>query len=156
MQRARLKTETPNPCQRSIARDLPKDREQLSVDRLLLQGGVRYRPDIFWIAALSSGSLHSPQVPLGGMALSPVIALAKSPSRPPSLSARSFQAAVSPILGASSRPMLWQAALALRAQGVEALDLGAVGSANTGLARFKLGTGAALHALGATTLVVPG
>lgn len=53
-------------------------------------------------------------------------------------------------------PMLWQAALALRAQGVEALDLGAVDSANPGLARFKLGTGAALHALGATTLVVPG
>lgn len=53
--------------------------------------------------------------------------------------------------------MLWQAALALRAEGVTTLDLGCVNSeANPGLARFKLGTGARLHQLGATCLVVPG
>ena len=53
--------------------------------------------------------------------------------------------------------MLWQAALALRAEGVERLDLGMVDhEAAAGLARFKLGTGAALVALGATVLVLPG
>ncbi len=53
--------------------------------------------------------------------------------------------------------MLWQAALALRAEGVETLDLGLVNhAAAPGLARFKLGTGAQLRALGATVLVLPG
>lgn len=52
-------------------------------------------------------------------------------------------------------PMLWQAALTLQARGVVALDLGTVGAANPGLARFKLGTGARVHALGATVLVLP-
>lgn len=53
--------------------------------------------------------------------------------------------------------MLWQAALALRAEGVRVLDLGDVNTVQSpGLARFKLGTGAALHRLGATCLVLPG
>ena len=53
--------------------------------------------------------------------------------------------------------MLWQAALALRAEGVGMLDLGQVDhEAAPGLARFKLGTGAALVGLGATVLVLPG
>jgi Acetyltransferase (GNAT) domain len=53
--------------------------------------------------------------------------------------------------------MLWQAACALRAEGVRWLDLGLVNDeAAPGLARFKLGTGAALRALGATMLVLPG
>ena len=53
--------------------------------------------------------------------------------------------------------MLWQAALALRAEGVERLDLGLVDhAAAPGLARFKLGTGAVMQALGATVLVLPG
>jgi len=53
--------------------------------------------------------------------------------------------------------MLWQAALALRAEGVRMLDLGDVNTTHApGLARFKLGTGAALHRLGATCLVLPG
>ncbi|MFM2389698.1 MAG: hypothetical protein RLZZ437_1253 [Pseudomonadota bacterium] len=53
--------------------------------------------------------------------------------------------------------MLWQAALALRAEGVERLDLGLVDNeAAPGLARFKLGTGAACRALGATVWVLPG
>jgi len=53
--------------------------------------------------------------------------------------------------------MLWQAALALRAEGVRWLDLGSVDSeAAPGLARFKLGTGAGLRRLGATLLVLPG
>lgn len=52
--------------------------------------------------------------------------------------------------------MLWQAAQALRGQGVESLDLGAVDAANPGLARFKLGTGARLVSLGASSLVLPG
>ena len=55
------------------------------------------------------------------------------------------------------RVMLWQAALALRAEGVRVLDLGTVNTeAAPGLARFKLGTGAALHRLGPTSLVLPG
>ncbi|MDP2082679.1 GNAT family N-acetyltransferase [Pseudotabrizicola sp.] len=55
------------------------------------------------------------------------------------------------------RVMLWHAALALRAEGVTTLDLGDVNSEDApGLARFKLGTGAALHRLGATSLVLPG
>jgi Acetyltransferase (GNAT) domain len=54
------------------------------------------------------------------------------------------------------RLMLWRAALALRDEGVRWLDLGSVDSmAAPGLARFKLGTGAALHRLGATLLVLP-
>lgn len=53
--------------------------------------------------------------------------------------------------------MLWQAALALRAEGVGWLDLGSLDAeAAPGLARFKLGTGAALRKLGATSLVLPG
>jgi hypothetical protein len=53
--------------------------------------------------------------------------------------------------------MLWQAALALRAEGVLRLDLGLVDhEAATGLARFKLGTGAECRALGATCWVLPG
>ncbi len=52
--------------------------------------------------------------------------------------------------------MLWQAALALRAEGVRRLDLGDVNTEEApGLARFKLGTGAALHRLGATVWVLP-
>ena len=52
--------------------------------------------------------------------------------------------------------MLWQAAQALRDEGVRWLDLGSVDTeAAPGLARFKLGTGARLHRLGATLLVLP-
>jgi lipid II:glycine glycyltransferase (peptidoglycan interpeptide bridge formation enzyme) len=52
--------------------------------------------------------------------------------------------------------MLFSAALALRAQGVQWLDLGTVNTDDTpGLARFKLGTGAKLHQAGATCLVLP-
>jgi hypothetical protein len=54
------------------------------------------------------------------------------------------------------RLMLWQAMLALRAEGVRMLDLGDVNTSQTpGLARFKLGTGADLHRLGATAWVLP-
>lgn len=52
--------------------------------------------------------------------------------------------------------MLWQAALVLRGQGVQRLDLGAVDATNPGLARFKLGTGARLVSLGPSSLVLPG
>ena len=53
--------------------------------------------------------------------------------------------------------MLWQAATALRAEGVRWLDLGSVNDEDApGLAAFKLGTGAALRRLGPTLLVVPG
>ncbi len=53
--------------------------------------------------------------------------------------------------------MLFRAALALRAEGVRWLDLGAVDTERApGLARFKLGTGAALRKLGQTLLVLPG
>ena len=52
--------------------------------------------------------------------------------------------------------MLARAAEALRAEGVRWLDLGSVDTeAAPGLARFKLGTGAALKRLGATCLVLP-
>jgi hypothetical protein len=52
--------------------------------------------------------------------------------------------------------MLWQAALALRDEGVRWLDLGSVDTeAAPGLAGFKLGTGARLQRLGATCLVFP-
>lgn len=52
--------------------------------------------------------------------------------------------------------MLAQAACALRSEGVRWLDLGSVDSEGApGLARFKLGTGARLHRLGATMLVLP-
>ncbi len=54
------------------------------------------------------------------------------------------------------RLMLWQAALALRADGVRWLDLGDVSADAPGLARFKQGTGAALHRLGATVWILPG
>jgi hypothetical protein len=53
--------------------------------------------------------------------------------------------------------MLWQAALALRAEGVRRLDLGTVDTeAAPGLAHFKLGTGADLRQLGPTAWVLPG
>ncbi|MDF2142320.1 hypothetical protein [Paenirhodobacter sp. CAU 1674] len=53
--------------------------------------------------------------------------------------------------------LLWQAALMLRGQGVRWLDLGDVNSgAGAGLMRFKLGTGAEVLSLGATSLVLPG
>jgi hypothetical protein len=53
--------------------------------------------------------------------------------------------------------MLWQAALALRDEGVRWLDLGTVDTeAAPGLARFKLGTGAELRQLEATAWVLPG
>jgi hypothetical protein len=52
--------------------------------------------------------------------------------------------------------MLTRAAEALAAEGVRWLDLGSVDTeAAPGLARFKLGTGAALKRLGATCLVLP-
>lgn len=52
--------------------------------------------------------------------------------------------------------MLARAAEALRAEGVRWLDLGSVDTERApGLARFKLGTGARLHRLGATVLVLP-
>ncbi len=52
--------------------------------------------------------------------------------------------------------MLWQAALALRAEGVTCLDLGDVNDEDApGLAHFKLGTGAALRRLGPTLWVLP-
>lgn len=48
---------------------------------------------------------------------------------------------------------LWQAMEQLRADGVRFLDLGLLDTERApGLARFKLGTGAAAHRLGATTL----
>ncbi len=53
--------------------------------------------------------------------------------------------------------MLTRAAESLQAEGVTRLDLGTVdGTAAPGLLRFKLGTGARLHRLGATALVLPG
>lgn len=53
--------------------------------------------------------------------------------------------------------LLWQAALRLRALGVRHFDLGDINSeAGAGLMRFKLGTGAAVQALGATVWVLPG
>ncbi|TQS72711.1 GNAT family N-acetyltransferase [Rhodobacteraceae bacterium] len=52
--------------------------------------------------------------------------------------------------------LLWQSALWLRAGGMAWLDLGGVDSTQTpGLMRFKLGTGAGVHTLGATTWVFP-
>lgn len=53
--------------------------------------------------------------------------------------------------------LLWQAGMRLKARGVRVFDLGDVNSeAGAGLMHFKLGTGAALHRLGATCLVLPG
>lgn len=53
--------------------------------------------------------------------------------------------------------MLWQAACALRNEGVRWLDLGDVNTdAAPGLARFKLGTGAGLVSVGKTAWVLPG
>ena len=52
--------------------------------------------------------------------------------------------------------MLVTAAEALRGEGIAWLDLGSVDTERApGLARFKLGTGARLHRLGATALVLP-
>jgi len=52
--------------------------------------------------------------------------------------------------------MLWQAALTLRDQGVRWLDLGSINTEDApGLARFKLGTGAAVKRLGSTLMVLP-
>lgn len=49
--------------------------------------------------------------------------------------------------------MLWRAMETLHADGVETLDLGLLDTERApGLARFKLGTGAVAHRLGATTL----
>ncbi len=53
-------------------------------------------------------------------------------------------------------PMLWQAMLSLRDQGVMTLDLGTLDAANPGLANFKAGTGATVTPLGATCWVLPG
>lgn len=59
--------------------------------------------------------------------------------------------------GAVHGLMLWRAALALRAEGVRWLDLGSINTEQApGLARFKLGTGAAVHRFGPTMLVLPG
>jgi hypothetical protein len=53
--------------------------------------------------------------------------------------------------------MLWSAALDLRTKGIRQLDLGQVNDeAAPGLAHFKLGTGARLHRLGSTSLILPG
>jgi Acetyltransferase (GNAT) domain len=53
--------------------------------------------------------------------------------------------------------MLWHAARALWGEGVHWLDLGSVNHEQApGLATFKLGTGARLHRLGPTVLVLPG
>jgi hypothetical protein len=53
------------------------------------------------------------------------------------------------------RLLIWQAALALRDRGVTRLDLGVIDTDTApGLARFKLGTGARAHRLGATALVL--
>jgi hypothetical protein len=53
--------------------------------------------------------------------------------------------------------MLWQAALSLRGEGVTTLDLGDVNTDDApGLAHFKMGTGAGLHALGRLAWVLPG
>ncbi|MPQ95464.1 GNAT family N-acetyltransferase [Thioclava sp. JE_KL1] len=52
--------------------------------------------------------------------------------------------------------MLWHAALRLKARGIRQLDLGAVDSEDgAGRMRFKLGTGAQPHSLGATLWVLP-
>ncbi|MDQ2092576.1 GNAT family N-acetyltransferase [Rhodalgimonas zhirmunskyi] len=49
--------------------------------------------------------------------------------------------------------LLWQASCALKQAGIQRLDLGPVETErDTGLARFKLGTGAALHQRGPTLL----
>ena len=53
--------------------------------------------------------------------------------------------------------LLWRASLWLAGRGFERLDLGSLDSENTpGLARFKLGSGAAPRALGPTLLRLPG
>jgi lipid II:glycine glycyltransferase (peptidoglycan interpeptide bridge formation enzyme) len=52
---------------------------------------------------------------------------------------------------------LWEAMRALREAGVRRLDLGTVDTdAAPGLARFKIGAGARVRALGPTCLVLPG
>lgn len=52
-------------------------------------------------------------------------------------------------------PMLWQAALRLKAQGIRWLDLGDLSDAAPGLAHFKIGTGARVQPLGPTLWVLP-
>lgn len=52
--------------------------------------------------------------------------------------------------------LLWSGMTQLRARGVTSLNLGEIDTArNAGLARFKLGTGAAARSLGPTCLVLP-
>ena len=70
-----------------------------------------------------------------GIALIPVMALARMPSRPPWWSARSFQAAVSPIFGAPRTPAVWQApqCLAMMSSGVFAPPPAAAATASTPL-----------------------
>lgn len=52
--------------------------------------------------------------------------------------------------------LLWQAILRLKAEGYTTLDLGDVNTEDApGLARYKIGTGAAVAALGATSLILP-
>lgn len=52
-------------------------------------------------------------------------------------------------------PMLWQAALRLKDQGIRWLDLGDLSDAAPGLAHFKMGTGARVHPLGPTLWALP-
>src|SRR5690606_24454794 len=68
-------------------------------------GRSAYRPDISLMAARISSSEQSLQVPFGGMAFRPAIALLTRPSSPPLASARACQAAVSWFFGESSRPL---------------------------------------------------
>ncbi|OYX45642.1 MAG: hypothetical protein B7Z02_00180 [Rhodobacterales bacterium 32-67-9] len=52
--------------------------------------------------------------------------------------------------------LLWRAILRLKAEGYTTLDLGDVNTEDApGLARFKIGTGAAVAALGATSFILP-
>src|SRR5690606_27287962 len=83
--------------------------EKAARRRLFRDRKWAYRPDISWMAARSSSSEQSLQVPFGGMALRPAMALLTRPSRPPLASARTFHAAVSWFFGASSRPVPWHA-----------------------------------------------
>src|SRR5690606_21442293 len=86
----------------------PQKRQSRPRAALLMQQSA-YRPDMCWIAALSSSSEQSPQGPFGGMALMPLMAFFSRPSRPPDASALAFQAAESPVFGELSRPVEWQA-----------------------------------------------
>ncbi len=51
--------------------------------RLFCRRSVYFKPDIFSMAPFRSSSEHVMHVPFGGMALIPVMALARMPSRPP-------------------------------------------------------------------------